>query len=129
MAKMIQFYIPEGFKPPVKWDVQTETWQGARVPCRGGEEVRVTLHMKYETQDRRQHPRTDDTLTKIEDLTYSALRKSAAEPGSVQHESARISGRMSYALFLLVPILAIPLIAILFSKAPCLSLKLLAHWR
>ena len=84
--------------------------------------------MKYETQDRRQHPRADDTLTKIEDLTYSVLRKSAAEPGSVQHESARISGRMSYAIFLLVPVLAIPLIAILFSKAPCHSLKLLANW-
>ena len=72
--------------------------------------------MKYETQDRRQHPRADDTLTKIEDLTYSVLRKSAAEPGSVQHESARISGRMSYAIFLLVPVLAIPLIAILCGK-------------
>ena len=24
MAKIIQFYIPEGFKPPVKRDVQTE---------------------------------------------------------------------------------------------------------
>jgi hypothetical protein len=25
MAKVIAFYIPEGFKPPVKWGTQTET--------------------------------------------------------------------------------------------------------
>jgi hypothetical protein len=25
MAKVIRFYIPEGFKLPVKWSVQTET--------------------------------------------------------------------------------------------------------
>lgn len=25
MAKVIRFYIPEGFKPPVKWSVLTET--------------------------------------------------------------------------------------------------------
>jgi hypothetical protein len=44
--------------------------------------------MKYETQDRRQHSRGDDILTKIEDLTYGVLRKSVAtEGGATQHGS------------------------------------------
>jgi hypothetical protein len=44
--------------------------------------------MKYETQDRRQHSRGDDILTKIEDLTYAVLRKSVATEGSeMQHGS------------------------------------------
>jgi hypothetical protein len=25
MAKVIRFYIPEGFKPPINWSVLTET--------------------------------------------------------------------------------------------------------
>jgi hypothetical protein len=44
--------------------------------------------MKYETQDRRQHWRGDDILTKIEDLTYAVLRKSVdPEGGAWQHGS------------------------------------------
>jgi hypothetical protein len=44
--------------------------------------------MKYETQDRRQHSRGDDILTKIEDLTYAVLRKSmATKGGAMQDES------------------------------------------
>ena len=74
--------------------------------------------MNDETQDRRQHPRAGDTLTKIEDLTYSVLRKSIAnEPDAMQHESARIRGGLPHPVFLLVPLVAIPIIAILFAKA------------
>jgi hypothetical protein len=74
--------------------------------------------MTYETQDRRQHPRADDTLTKIEDLTYSILRKSiATERGDMQHQAARMRTAISRAVFLLVPVVAIPIIAILCARA------------
>jgi hypothetical protein len=44
--------------------------------------------MKSETQDRRQHPRGDGIVTKIEDLTYTVLRKSIAANGdTIEHES------------------------------------------
>lgn len=37
--------------------------------------------MSYEIQDRREHPRGDGVVTKIEDLTYSVLRRSVATDG------------------------------------------------
>jgi hypothetical protein len=92
--------------------------QGAGVSCRDDEKVRITSDMRYKTQDRRQHPRTDDALTKIEDLTYSVLRKSIAnERDATQRESARIRGGLSHPIFLLVPFVAVPIIAILFARA------------
>ena len=43
--------------------------------------------MKFETEDRRQHPRGSDTLTQIEDLTYSVLRKSTATGhAAIEHQ-------------------------------------------
>ena len=74
--------------------------------------------MTDETQDRRQHPRADDTLKKIEDLTYSVLRKSiATEHGEIPHEPALVRATISPAVFLLIPVVAIPIIAILYAKA------------
>lgn len=48
--------------------------------------------MEYETQDRRQHARGNDILTKIEDLTYAVLRRSMPTAGDfTQHEERPVS--------------------------------------
>ena len=45
--------------------------------------------MEHETQDRRQHARGNDILTKIEDLTYAVLRRSIPTGGDVTQQDAR----------------------------------------
>ena len=45
--------------------------------------------MEYETQDRRQHARGNDILTKIEDLTYAVLRSSMPTGGDVSQQEPR----------------------------------------
>jgi hypothetical protein len=44
--------------------------------------------MEYETQDRRQHARGNDILTKIEDLTYAVLRRSIPTGSDVTQQEA-----------------------------------------